>query len=41
MLKTPPGDKDNELFECIRLALYDAKANLDSTERRIESIKSQ
>ena len=41
MLKTPPCDKDKELFERIRLALYDAKANLDSIERRIESIKSK
>ena len=41
MLKTPPCDKDKELFEHIRLALYDAKANLDNTESRIESIKSK
>ena len=41
MLKPPPGDKDKELFERIRLALYDTKANLDNTERRIESIKSK
>ena len=41
MLKTPPGDKDKELFERMRLALYDSKENLDNTERRIESIKSK
>ena len=41
MLKSPPCNKDKELFEHIRLALYDAKANLDNTERRIESIKSK
>ncbi len=41
MLKTPPCNKDNELFEYIRVALYDAKANLDNTEWRIESIKSK
>ncbi len=40
MLKTPPCNKDKELFECIRLAHYDAKENFDNTERRIESIKS-
>ena len=39
MHKSPPCDKDKELFERIRLALYDAKANLDNTERRIKSIK--
>ena len=41
MLKTPPGDKDKELFERIRLTLYDAKANLDNTESMIKSIKSK
>ena len=41
MLKTLPCDKDKELFERIRLALYDAKANLGSIERRIESMKSK
>jgi hypothetical protein len=41
MLKTPPCNKDKELFECIRLALYDAKEMLDNPERRIESIKSK
>jgi len=41
MLQTPPCDKDKELFERIRLALYDAKANLGSIERRIESMKSK
>ncbi len=41
MLKTPPCDKDKELFERIRLALYDAKANLGSIERRIETMKSK
>ena len=43
MLKTPPcyKDKDKELFEWIRLALYDAKEKLDKTERRIKTIKSK
>ena len=41
MLKTPPCDKDKQLFECIKLALYDAKEKLDETERRIEIIKSK
>ncbi len=41
MLKTPPSNKDKTLFERIRLALYDTKANLDNTERRIKSIKSK
>ncbi len=27
MLKLLPCDKDKELFECIRLALYDANTN--------------
>ena len=41
MLKTPPGNKDKVMFERFRLAIYDAKANLDNSERRIESIKSK
>jgi hypothetical protein len=41
MLKTPPCEKDKQLFECIKLALYDAKEKLDETERRIETIKSK
>ena len=41
MLKTPSCDKDKELFECIRLALYDTKEKLDNTDRRIKSIKSK
>ena len=41
MLKTPPCDKDKQLFECIKLALYNVKEKLDETERRIESINSK
>ena len=41
MLETPPGDKDKKLFECIRIALNDAKEKLDNIERRIKSIKSK
>ena len=41
MLKTPPCDKDKQLFECIKLALYNAKEKLDKTERRIRTIKSK
>ena len=41
MLKTPPCNKDKELLEHNRLALYDATEMLDNTERRIESIKSK
>ncbi len=41
MLKTPPCDKDKQLFESIKLALYDVKEKLDKTERRINSIKSK
>ena len=41
MLKTSPCDKDKELFERIRLALYYAKEMLDNIEKRIESIKSK
>jgi hypothetical protein len=32
MLKNPQCNKDKELSECIRLALYDAKEKLDNTE---------
>ena len=35
----PSMQQDKELFERIRLALYNTKANLDNTERRIKSIK--
>ena len=41
MLKTLSCDKDKQLFENVKLALYDAKEKLDKTERRIESIKSK
>ena len=41
MLKTPPCDKDIELFECIRHALNDPKEKLDNSKRRVESIKSK
>ena len=41
MLKTPSCNKDKQLFEHMKLALYDAKETLDKTERRIESIKSK
>ena len=41
MLKTPPCEKDKQQFECIILALYDAKEKLDETERRIETIQSK
>ena len=41
MLKTPPCEKDKQLFECIKFALYDANEKLDKTERRIETIKSK
>ena len=41
MLKTPPCDKDKQLFEHIKLALYDAKEKLVKTKRRTKSIKSK
>ncbi len=41
MLKTPQRNKDKELFECIKIALYDAKEKIDNNERRIESIMSK
>ncbi len=41
MLKSPRCDEDKELFERIKLALYNAKANLDNTDKSIESIKSK
>ena len=41
MLKNPTLEKDKQLFERLRLALYDVKEKLDETERRIESIMSK
>jgi hypothetical protein len=41
MIKTPSCNKDKQLFEHIKLALYDAKEKLDKTERRIRRNKSQ
>ena len=41
MLKNPTLEKDKELFERLRLALYGVKEKLDETERRIESIMSK
>ena len=41
MLKNPTLEKDKQLFECLRLALYGVKEKLDETERRIESIMSK
>jgi len=41
MLKNPTLEKDKQLFERLRLALFGVKEKLDETERRIESIKSK
>ena len=41
MLKNPTLEKDKQLFERLRLALFGVKEKLDKTERRIESIKSK
>jgi hypothetical protein len=41
MLKNPTLEKDKQLFERLRLALYGVKEKLDETERRIELIMSK
>ena len=41
MLKNPTLEKDKQLFERLKLALFGVKEKLDETERRIESIKSK
>ena len=41
LLKNPTLEKDKQLFERLKLALFGVKEKLDETERRIESIKSK
>ena len=41
MLKNPTLEKDKQLFERLKLALFGVKEKLEETERRIESIKSK
>ena len=41
MIKNPTFEKDKQVFERLRLALYGVKEKLDETERRIKSIMSK